>query len=229
MAPDDRLITIYSGIDFSSYTPTYSPLKTKQRLGMEGAWPIVGSVGRLSEQKAQDCLVEAVALLKSKYPRIQLVLVGEGGLRSRLEEQIAALDLSSHVLLLGERDDIADLLSIFDIYSMASRWEGVGRALTEAMHVGLPVVATPVNGVVELVLHEETGLLVPIENPPALADAIDRLACSRELAKHLGENARRRVEDLMDSRRMVLAIEELYERLVASRAASSDASILTEQ
>jgi glycosyltransferase involved in cell wall biosynthesis len=72
---------------------------------------------------------------------------------------------------------------------MASRWEGVGRALTEAMHVGLPIVATPVNGVVELISHEETGLLVPIENPRALADAIDPCVGSR-LAKRLGRTRR---------------------------------------
>jgi glycosyltransferase involved in cell wall biosynthesis len=158
-----------------------------------------------------------------------LLLVGEGGLRSRLEKQIGDFRLASNVSLLGERDDIADLLGIFDVYSMASRWEGVGRALTEAMHVGLPVVATPVNGVVELISHEQTGLIVPVENPRALAGAIDRLASDRGLAERLGANARRRARDLMDSRRMVLAIEELYRRLIRVRAATPNQSVCAEQ
>jgi glycosyltransferase involved in cell wall biosynthesis len=228
MAPDEKLVTIYSGIDFSSYAPTHTPPETKRKLEMEGYWPIVGCIGRLSEQKAQDYLVEAVALLKCKYRRIHLLLVGEGSLRSRLEKQIADLRLVSNVSLLGERDDVADLLSIFDIYCMASRWEGVGRALTEAMHVGLPVVATPVNGVVELISHEETGLIVPVENPGALADAIDRLASDRDLAERLGTNARRRAEGLMDSRQMVIAIEKLYERLIAPWAITPNGSVCPE-
>jgi glycosyltransferase involved in cell wall biosynthesis len=213
IAPEKKLTTIYSGIDFTSYVPQYTALETKQKLGAEGAWPIVGCIGRLSEQKAQHYLVEAAALLTDKYPQIKLLLVGEGGLRSFLEKQIQDLGLSSNVVLLGERDDIADLLNVFDVYAMSSRWEGVGRALTEAMHMGLPVVATSVDGVTELISDEKTGLLVPPQNPRSLAAAIDRLSVDRELAKSLGASARQRVKDLMDGQQMVRAIEELYEKL----------------
>ena len=210
IAPEKKLTTIYSGIDFTSYVPQYTALETKQKLGAEGAWPIVGCIGRLSEQKAQHYLVEAVALLTDKYPQIKLLLVGEGGLRCFLEKQIQDLGLSSNVCLLGERDDIADLLNVFDVYAMSSRWEGVGRALTEAMHMGLPVVATSVDGVTELISDEKTGLLVPPQNPRSLAAAIDRLSADRDLAKRLGSSARQRVKELMDGQQMVRAIEELY-------------------
>ena len=213
IAPGNKLTTIYSGIDFTSYVPQRTALETKQKLGMEGAWPIVGCIGRLSEQKAQHYLVEAVALLTDKYPRIKLLLVGEGGLRSFLEKQIQDLGLASNVSLLGERDDIADILNVCDVYAMSSRWEGVGRALTEAMHMGLPVVATSVDGVTELISDEKTGLLVQPENTQALAAAIDRLAADRELAKRLGLSAREKVKELMDGHQMVRAIEELYEKL----------------
>jgi glycosyltransferase involved in cell wall biosynthesis len=213
IAPEEKLVTIYSGIDFSSYAPKRTPGEIRRALGLQEAWPIVGCIGRLSEQKAQDYLVEAVALLRGKYPRIHLLLVGEGGLRPRLEQKIAEFGAAGHVSLLGERDDIADLLDIFDVYAMASRWEGVGRALTEAMHAALPVVATPVNGVVELIAHEQTGLLVPVENPRALADGLARLASDPEFARRLGANARERARELMGSERMVRAIEDLYGKL----------------
>lgn len=213
IAPERKLTTIYSGIDFTSYVPRRTALETKQKLGAQTAWPIVGCVGRLSEQKAQHYLVEAVASLTDKYPQIKLLLVGAGGLRSLLEKQIQDLGLSSNVSLLGERDDIADLLNVCDVYAMSSLWEGVGRALTEAMHMGLPVVATSVDGVTELISDEKTGLLVPPENAQALAAAIDRLAADRELAKRLGSSAREKVKELMDGRQMVRAIEELYEKL----------------
>jgi len=218
IVPEQKLLTIYSGIDFARYVPKHTPAEMKRQLGVEKAWPIVGSIGRLCEQKAQNYLVESVAHLRTQYPDTHLLLVGEGGLRPLLEQRIRDLHLGSRVSLLGERDDIADLLNIFDIYAMSSLWEGVGRALTEALYWGLPVVATPVNGVTELVHSEETGLLVPPRDPQALATAIARLVSDRELARRLGENARQKVMEIMDSQKMITAIEELYEGL-ARRAA----------
>jgi glycosyltransferase involved in cell wall biosynthesis len=217
IVPDEKLFTVYSGIDFSSYVPRYSTFETKQQHGLSEAWPIVGCIGRLSEQKAQRYLVEAVALLKDKYPHIKLILIGEGEFRPFLEEQVHRLALSSNISLLGEYENIADLLDIFDVYAMSSQWEGVGRALTEAMYWGLPVIATPVNGVKELIHHERTGLLVPTRAPTALAAAIDRLVSDSTLAKQLGANARQKALELMDGRRMVLAIEEIYRTLSQSK------------
>lgn len=211
---ETKLVTIYSGIDFSSYVPKRPAVETKSGLELEGSWPIIGSIGRLSEQKAQHYLIEAIALLKHKYPQVKLLLVGEGELRPLLCRQIQDLGLSANVSLLGERDDITDLLNVLDIYAMSSRWEGVGRALTEAMYWGLPIVATTVNGVKEVILHQETGLLVPPRDPKALATAIDRLVSDLELAKLLGSNAQRKARDLMNSERMITAIEELYARLL---------------
>jgi glycosyltransferase involved in cell wall biosynthesis len=213
IAPAEKLTTIYSGIEFACCTPRHTADETKQKLGLETAWPIVGCVGRLSEQKAQEYLVEAMALLRDKYPRIKLLLVGEGPLALLLENRIRDLGLSRNVSLLGERDDVTDLLNIFDVYAMSSRWEGVGRALTEALHMGLPVVATSVNGVTELISHEETGLLAPPDDSRALAAAIDRLAADRKLTERLGSNARQRVKELMDGEQMIMAIEQLYGKL----------------
>lgn len=210
IVPKEKLLTIYSGIDFPSYVAQRPALEVKRELGVEEAWPIVGSVGRLSEQKAQHYLVEATALLKDKYPKMKLLLVGQGELQQLVEKQTQQLGLSSHILFLGQRDDIADILNVFDIYAMSSRWEGVGRALTEAMYWALPIVATAVNGVVELIVHEETGLLVPPHDPKALAGAIDRLALDPQLARRLGSNAQRKARDLMDGEQMIMAIEELY-------------------
>jgi glycosyltransferase involved in cell wall biosynthesis len=226
IVPNEKLVTIYSGIDFSSYVMQRPALVVKRALDVEEAWPIIGCVGRLSQQKAQNYLVEATALLKDKYPKIKLLLVGEGGLRPILEKRIQDLSLATHVLLLGQRDDIADLLHIFDIYAMSSRWEGVGRALTEAMHCSLPMVATAVNGVRELIIHEETGLCVPPHDPPALAAAIDRLAGDPQLAGRLGSNAQRKARDLMDGEHMIVAIEELYGRLTWTNVARPNRDLL---
>jgi glycosyltransferase involved in cell wall biosynthesis len=217
IAPDEKLTTIYSGIDFSAYVPQRTSGDMRQKLALDGAWPIVGCIGRLSEQKAQHILVDAVALLAGKYPQIKLLLVGDGPLRLAVEKRIRELSLSSNVSLLGEREDVADLLNVFDIYAMSSRWEGVGRALTEAMYMALPIVATSVNGVTELISHEKTGLLVFPDDSPALAAAIDRLVSDRQLASQVASNARQKAKEIMDGRQMVATIEELYGKLAGGQ------------
>jgi len=225
MAPTAKLVTVYSGLDFAACRPRRAPAEVRRALGLEAAWPVVGSVGYLVEAKAQHHLVEATALLRTRYPRIALVLCGEGPLRARLEQRSAELGVRAHVRLLGERDDVPDLLGAFDVYAMASVREGVGRALSEAMLAGLPVVTTDVAGVGELVAHEETGLLVPPRDPAALAAAIARLAEDRALAARLGAAARRRVEALMDAERMVDDLAALYERLLAARPAEDELAV----
>lgn len=213
IVPKEKLVTIYSGLEFDSYVPTCAPPEARKRFGVEGAWPVVGCIGRLSEAKSQFYLVEAINLLKDKYPNIKLLVVGEGELRPVLERQIRRFGIRTHVSLLGERRDIADVLNALDIYAMSSQWEGVGRALSEAMYWGLPVVATPVNGVREIVVHQKTGLLVPPRDPRGLADAIDRLAVDPGLARRLGVNARKKAKELMDSEKMIASVKELYGRL----------------
>jgi glycosyltransferase involved in cell wall biosynthesis len=217
MVPRGKSCTIYSGIDLDKYIPQRSAAEMKQELKLEDAWPIVGCIGRLSEQKAQYYLVDAISHLAGKYPQIRLILVGDGELRSQLARQVCDKRLLSHVLLLGERDDIADLLNIFDVYAMSSQWEGVGRALTEAMYCGLPIVATPVNGVKELIQHEVTGLLTPTRDSHGLATSIERLVADRNLARHLGSNAHQVAAELMGGERMIKAIEEVYRNLAGKK------------
>ncbi len=215
MAPAKKLVTIYSGIEFSTLAAKRTPGETRRDVGLEDAWPVVGSVGRLMPQKAHEYLLESVAMLRSKYPRIRLLLVGDGECRDSLEARAKELDVSSGVLFLGERGDVADLLRVFDVYAMSSIFEGVGRALSEAMYCELPIVATPVNGVKEMVLHEETGLVVPPRDARSLAAAIDRVVSDPELGKRLGTNARRRAAELLDGERMIRGIEDLYGALTA--------------
>jgi glycosyltransferase involved in cell wall biosynthesis len=210
--PSERLQTIYSGIDFDAYAPARPVAAVKQALGLEDAWPIVGSVGRLTECKAQWDLIDGLAVLLRRMPAAALVLVGDGELREALDRQRRALGVETRVHLLGERDDVPDLLPMFDVYAMSSRFEGVGRALTEAMYAARPIVATPVYGVREVIRHEETGLVVPTGAPDAVASAIERLANDRALAARLGAAARETALTLMDGRRMVDDLEHLYER-----------------
>jgi len=225
MAPEGKLVTIYSGLDFEACRPRRSPAETRRALGLEGAWPIVGTVGYLVEAKAHHYLVDATARLVARYPRLALLLCGEGPTRPRLERQIRDLGLEGHVRLLGERDDVADLLGVLDVFAMSSRREGVGRALSEAMYRGLPVVSTAVAGVSELVVHGETGLLVPPHDPDALAAAIDRVLSEPDLAGRMAAAAHRRARDLMSLDRMIGDLARLYDRIVASRPPDDERAV----
>jgi glycosyltransferase involved in cell wall biosynthesis len=210
-----KLVTIYSGIDLGACRPRREPADVRRELGIDPDVPIVGTVGHLRDAKSQEHLLEAAAILRREHPRLQLLVVGEGERRGFLEQRIRELSLEGTARLLGERNDVADLLGVFDVFAMCSLWEGVGRALTEAMARGLPVVVTPVYGVKELVHDGETGLTVPPRDPAALAAAIGRLLADRALADALGARARSLVEERMSAETMMKEIEALYRELLA--------------
>lgn len=219
--PRPRVVTIYSGIDFAGLASQASPEAVRSALGLGDSWPVVGTVGHLRDAKAHEVLIDAVAIVRQRHPRLRLLIVGEGERRAVLTAHVRAAGLCENVRLLGERHDVADLLGAFDVYAMSSLWEGVGRAMTEAMYRGLPVVATAVNGVPELVVHGETGLTVPVRDPRALAAAIERLVDDPALAKRLGGAARRRVEERMSGTAMVAAIETLYQEIAREKGVAA--------
>ena len=152
---------------------------------------IVGNVARLAPQKGQATLLAAAPLVLERHPDVRFVIAGDGELRGELQQQAAPL--GDRVQLLGERVDVPDLLASFALFAFPSQFEGLCVAVIEAQAAGVPVVATPVGGIVENVVDGETGLLVPPGNARALADAIVRLLDDPALARSLAERARPRV------------------------------------
>lgn len=163
----------------------------KAVLSREG--PLVGNVARLAEQKGHATLLEAVPLVLARRPEARFVIVGDGELRAALEQQARAAGVEAAVLFTGARDDVPELLKSFDVFAFPSHFEGLCLAVIEAQAAGVPVVATPVGGIRETVIHGETGLLVPPRDPAALAGAILRLVEDGELSGRLVAEARRRV------------------------------------
>lgn len=174
------------------------------------AHPVIGHVGRLAPQKDQQGLIAAFALLRDRFPAAMLVIVGGGELASDLQRQADDLGIGEHVLFTGERDDIANLLASFHVYAQPSRYEGLCLAVLEAQSAGVPVVATPVGGMRATVVDEETGLVVPVGNPTALAAAIGRLLDDSALAARVAAEARRRVATY-DEARMIEGTRRLYD------------------
>jgi len=147
-------------------------------------------VGRLHPGKGLRELVEAWRLVVQQCPTLRLWLVGEGPLETELLRQIEAAGLHSRIVLTGSFDDVGEILQAADLFVFPSHREGMSLALLEAMAAGLPIVATDIPGNRALVQNEESALLVPVESPGELAEAIIRLAESRELAERLAQRAR---------------------------------------
>jgi glycosyltransferase involved in cell wall biosynthesis len=175
---------------------------------------LIGSVGRLYEEKGYDCLIRAVALLKARGLSVRCVIAGIGPEEQQLLKMIAKLGVAEEVRMLGHRQDVPDIVRALDVAVLPSRREGSPLALIEYMALGAPIVATAVGGVPELITDGEHGLLVPPRDPEALAGAIERLLDDRRLARRLGDQAQERQRAEHDLDAAVTRLEQLYADLV---------------
>jgi glycosyltransferase involved in cell wall biosynthesis len=146
-------------------------------------------------------------------PNVRLVLAGDGPQRSEIESLIAQLGLADHVRLLGTRRDIARLLSAADVFLLTSISEGIPLTVIEAMAAGIPVVATDVGGVAELVKHGTTGYLAAAQDAAGIADHIVRLSRYPEWARDLGRNAAKRAFGEFAEERMHESYDRLYREM----------------
>jgi glycosyltransferase involved in cell wall biosynthesis len=206
-----EMVTIYSGIDLSRFVEQPDVATKRKVLGFSESWPIVGMVGRLAESNAPDVFIQAAKRVLAERPNLYFAIVGDGPLRSTVEALTVDVPQCK---ILGYRSDIPQILPLFDIYVAPVLWGGLGRALTEAMVTGRPVVASAVNGVPEIVHHGETGLLVPPNDPDAIAREVCYLLDHPERAKQLGVAGQALVVPKFGAEQMVTGIATLYENLL---------------
>lgn len=163
-----RLDVVHSGTDASRFNVDPIP---RAQLGVPDGVPLLGCVAALVGHKDHATLLDAMPLILRRIPELRLILIGEGPLRTRIEAQINTLSIGHAVSLLGHRSDVPRILKALDAFVLSSKEEGFGGAALEAMACGLPVVSTDAGGMSDTVVHEKTGLLVPIRDPQALAQA----------------------------------------------------------
>lgn len=214
LASPEKLITIYSGIDLSHFDVNGSRAEKCRSLGLDPSRPIIGTVGRLATQKAPLDFVQAAKLTLDRRPDVQFIMVGDGPLAPEVRQVIGD---DPRIKILGYRDDVPEILSILDLFVQSSLWEGLGRAATEAMIMSVPVAATAVDGVPELVTHEQTGLLSPPRDPARLAENVVWLLDHPQEAQQMGRCGRERVVPTFSADKMVEEIEALYERLLTQK------------
>jgi len=210
---------IPNGVDLVRFTPRQPSPQLRASLDVPAGAPVVASVGRFVAYKGYTYLLEAARLVHEATPEVHWVLVGDGELRSELEAQRRSLGLESRVHFTGWREDIPDILALADLFVLPSLGEHFGRVLIEAMATGKAVVATDAGGVPEVVIHGETGLLVPPAQPRPLADAVLTLLSDPDRARRLGEAGRLRVVAEFSLSRHVEAVEALYKELLGANRA----------
>lgn len=204
-----KIRLVYEGLDLAGFPP-----RDFHRVRDQGEPFVVGTISHLSPEKGQRYLVEAASLIPDVRRRMRFVIVGDGECREELEKQVTKLGLEGCFHFAGFQDDTLKYLRSFDSLVLPSLSEGLSSAILSAMACSLPVIATQVGGIPELVLAGENGLLVPPANPMALAQAIERLAANSDEAVRMGRHGRRRMEESFTLERKIRETEELCEALL---------------
>jgi glycosyltransferase involved in cell wall biosynthesis len=209
VAPE-QVVVVPNGIEVAAYTNMMERREARGALGLSNEALVVGLVGRLHDLKGVDLMIEAVPLIKAQAPRLQLVLIGIGPEEKALRQLAEERDASDVVRFAGYRSDARRFMSALDVLALPSRDEANPLSLLEAMACRKPVVAARVGGVPEVVIDGVTGILVPPENVPALAEAVVRLLKDPGRMKAMGEAGRERVQSHFSEDAMLEKTASLY-------------------
>jgi glycosyltransferase involved in cell wall biosynthesis len=216
-AEPSKIDVIYNAVDFDQTMPTIGKAAMRKALGVPADAPVAGIIARLTEQKGHRYLFDALASQPS-LSGVHLLVVGGGELRDMLGRDAEAKGLSSRVHFLGARRDLGNLLAAMDVFVLPSLWEGLPLSMVLAMGAGVPVVATAVAGIPEVVADGRTGLLVAPADARALGSALERLFVDPDLRRRIGAEARAAVLPRFGVDRYVESIVSLYDRLLAQEA-----------
>lgn len=212
----ERVVTMYNGIDPTTFqTGPEVRAAVRAEFGLAPDAQVLVTVAVQREPKGIQYMLEALPQVAEAFPAVRYLLVGDGPYRPALEEQEARLGLSHRVVFTGARDDVARLLAAADLFVLPSLTEALPTVVAEAMAAGLPIVATTVGGIPEMVRHGEAALLVPPQDPEALASAVTRLLANPRQAAAMGRSGRRLAASRFDIRTQAQALADDYRALAA--------------
>lgn len=207
-----KVIHIINGTDFERLNVDIDTHKEREKL--------VGIIARVRNRevgkKGHLYFLQACKIILEKHKNIAFIICGEDKITGEYLESICReLNIHKHVKFLGYRKDIANVISMCEVIVQPSLFEGLPRVLVEAMYLGKPVVGTDVDGIREIIEHEETGLLIPSKDAKSLANAVIQLLDNESLANELGRNASKFIKSNYDARIMAQQTELLYQKLLA--------------
>lgn len=212
--PAGKVMTILNGVDLTRFSRVIEHAEARCQLGIDPSVPVIGIVARLALIKDHANLLAACHLIKAANHSFNLLIVGDGPLRSELEQLTASLGLEGCVIFTGSRSDIPELMQAMDVFVLSSRSEGVSLTLIEAMACEIPIVATAVGGNPEVVKEGETGFLVPAQNPVAFAEKIIHLLADPVLRQQFGIAGRQRAETEFSLSRAADQYVKLYHSIL---------------
>jgi len=216
LAPE-KVSVVYGGVDTELFASARADEDLFARLGLMPRVPVVASIARLSREKGLETLLDAFLEVRRRGRDCQLLLVGDGPLRNRLDERVRSLKMGDRIKFAGVREDVPAILALVDIFVLASFSEGLSNALMEASAAGRAIVATNVGGNPEIIEHGKTGILVKPADVGECADAIEKMLVRADLRERLGLSARERVRASFDVRSSVARMERLYRTLLGKQ------------
>ncbi len=213
--PPAKVVPIPAGVDLAEFSRRDTGDRVRREFGLTR--PVIGSIAMFRGSKGHDLLLEAFQHLRGEFPEARLLLVGDGIRRQWVESLARERGLTGAVTFTGFREDVPDLLGAMDCFVLAStRTEGVPQSLLQAMAAGVPVVASAVGGIPEVIEDGATGLLVPPGDPDALAAGIGAVLKDSESARRRSAAARTLVAEKFSRVRVMERLVALYRELLAS-------------
>jgi len=209
----ERIVSIPTGADVGRFHPGPPDLELKKRMGLPIDSPVITLVAVLRAQKRHELVIAAAAEVIQVFPQARFIFVGEGPGRNRVEQEMKNAQLESHILMTGYREDIPAILSFTDLGIISSVAEGIPQFLFQIMAMGKPVIATEVGGIPEIVTSGVTGVLIPPEDPAALAKALVQVLGDPGSARRLGEEGRRLVEKEYTVEKMAEKVYRVYQQV----------------
>lgn len=211
-----KVMKVGNGVDIRKYTRTLGNAEAKRQLGI-GSKYVIGFVGRLSPEKAIDNLLRAVSGLVKEGLDVSALIVGDGELDAALKQEARGLQISDRVIFTGNRSDTPQLYSAMDVFVLPSQQEAFPMVLIEAMACGVPVVATRVGDVADIVEPGVTGLLVDTRDAAALQTAIGKILSDEAVARRMSAAAQARAVERFSSAAMAQQYRAIYERVTDAR------------
>ncbi|HBE89858.1 MAG: hypothetical protein A3E37_04970 [Candidatus Andersenbacteria bacterium RIFCSPHIGHO2_12_FULL_46_9] len=211
--PRRKITVIPNTIDVDLYHLTIDREAKKKELGLPADKIIIGCVARLRKQKGHNDLIAAFHSVHSARPNTTLVLVGDGEEKPDIMEAIKKYGLENHVIMLGNRHDVPEILQTFDIFAFTTLYEGMSNSLMEAMSARLPILTTNIPENRELITNDQTGVLVPVHDIRTIANALVRLIDDPPLRHTLAANAYQQVKDHFSIKAIIPQYIEFYRQL----------------
>ena len=217
LGPRSKFLAVHNGIDAELFARVAANrVRMRKEFGYAGSDFVCAMTGRITSEKGHSVLLHAAGILKSSAPDVKFLIAGEGPLLAELKSE-SELKALSNVMFLGFRSDVPDVLSAADALILPSLYEGLGLSALEAMAAGLPVIASRVGGVPEVVHDGETGILFTAGDGTALAREIKFLFTNRKTAGMMGEKGKALVIETFSTERMILKLDGLFRKLMNRR------------